>query len=77
MSNKRLPPGRHVYDSLNGLRVGAFAGLFAGAGIAALTGIAWFLAVGILAGGTVGYLWERRRIREDERQLPPVDDEAA
>jgi len=70
----RLPPGRQPYDALNGLRVGAFAGLVLGATAAALTRIAWFLLIGTIAGAIVGYAWERRRIREDLAALPPWDE---
>lgn len=69
-----LPPGRQPYDALNGLRVGAFAGLVLGATAAALTRIAWFLLIGTIAGAIVGYVWERRRIREDLAALPPQDE---
>ncbi|MEA2011143.1 MAG: hypothetical protein U9N78_10605 [Actinomycetota bacterium] len=67
----RLPPGRQPYDVLNGLRVGAFAGLALGAIATALTRVAWFLLIGVVAGAVVGYLWERRRIRDDLAALPP------
>jgi uncharacterized membrane protein len=70
----RLPPGRQPYDALNGLRVGAFAGLVLGATVAALTRIAWFLLIGAIAGTIAGYVWERRRIREDLAALPPHDE---
>lgn len=69
----RLPPGRQPYDALMGLRVGAFAGLAVGAGAAAVTRIAWFLLVGAIAGAVIGYVWERHRVREDLRALPPKD----
>jgi len=70
----RLPPGRQPYDALNGLRVGAFAGLALGAVAAAVTRVAWFLLIGVVAGAVIGYLWERRRIREDFSSLPPRDE---
>ena len=70
----RLPPGKQPYDALNGLRVGAFAGLVLGATVAALTRIAWFLLIGAIAGAIVGYVWERRRIRKDLAALPPQDE---
>lgn len=59
---------------LNGLRVGAFAGLALGAIAAAVTRVAWFLLIGVVAGAVIGYFWERRRIREDISALPPLDE---
>lgn len=70
----RLPPGRQPYDALNGLRVGAFAGLVLGATAAALTRIAWYLLIGTIAGAIVGYVWERPRIREGLAALPARDE---
>ncbi len=70
----RLPPGRQPYDALNGLRIGAFAGLALGATAAALTRIAWLLMIGTIAGALVGYVWERRRIREGLAALQPQDE---
>lgn len=70
----RLPPGRQPYDALNGLRVGAFAGLAFGAIVAAVTHVAWFLLIGVIGGAVIGYIWERRRISEDFSSLPPPDE---
>ena len=70
----RLPPGRQPYDALNGLRVGAFAGLAIGAGIAAVTRVAWLVLIGAIAGAVIGYTWERRRISQELDALPPVDE---
>ncbi len=72
----RLPPGRQPYDVLNGLRVGAFAGLALGAIVAAVTRIPWFLLLGVVVGAAAGYLWERGRSREDRSALPPKDTNA-
>jgi len=71
----RLPPGRQPYDLLNGLRVGAFAGLAVGAIATALTRIPWLLLIGAIGGAAIGYLWERRRLNEDLSTLPPRDEE--
>ncbi|MEN8234395.1 MAG: hypothetical protein ABFR89_05675 [Actinomycetota bacterium] len=75
MNDKRLPPGRQVYDALSGLRVGAFAGLALGAIAAAVTRSGWFLLIGAVAGAAIGYFWERWRIRDDLAKLPPRDAE--
>ena len=73
-NSSRLPPGRQPYDVLNGLRVGAFAGLALGAVAAAVTRIPWLLLIGVVVGAIAGYLWERRRLREDLAALPPSDE---
>jgi len=74
--SQRLPPGRQPYDALNGVRVGGFAGLALGAIAAAVTHVPWFLVIGVLLGAAAGYLWERRRIRQDRPALPPKDSSA-
>ena len=45
MTDRKLPPGRHVYDAFNGLRVGGVSGLLAGTGLAVLTGLFWLMLV--------------------------------
>lgn len=70
---QRLPPGRQPYDVLNGLRVGAFAGVALGAIVAAVTRIPWLLLLGVVVGAAAGYLWGRRGFREDRSALPPKD----
>jgi hypothetical protein len=61
----RLPAGRQPYDSLIGLRVGAVAGglLGAVAGLAMRT--PWPLLPGAVIGGAVGFLTERRKVRDE------------
>jgi hypothetical protein len=59
---------------LNGLRVGAFAGLALGAIAAAVTRIAWFLLIGVVVGALAGYVWERRRLSEDLSAVDPRDE---
>ncbi len=58
----RLPPGRQLYDPLNGLRVGVFAGVIVGGAVFALTGAVTALIGGAVLGGAVGYVSERRRL---------------
>ncbi len=65
----RLPPGRQPYDPLNGLRVGALAGGVLGAIGAAVTHIGWIILIGAVAGGAIGYLTERNRLRRGARRL--------
>lgn len=62
----RVPPGRQLYDPLNGFRVGALAGGLLGALITAATRAPWFLLAGAAIGGAVGYLSERRKLRGDD-----------
>ena len=69
-----LPPGRQPYDPLNGLRVGAFAGIALGALGAAITRIGWLLLVGAIIGGIAGYITERNRLRRETSRLHPPDD---
>ncbi len=67
----RLPPGRQLYDPLNGLRVGALAGGLIGAIVTAVTSIAfvWLVVAGAVLGGAVGYWYERRRLRREQAGL--------
>ncbi|MBT8207865.1 MAG: hypothetical protein KJO18_06305 [Acidimicrobiia bacterium] len=52
-----------VHESVNGLRIGAFAGGLLGAVLAAVIdpSIAWLIFVFGFIGGVVGYRLERRR----------------
>lgn len=61
---RRLPPGTHVYDQYNGMRVGGLVGALAGAILGALTApvMLWAIPVLAVAGASAGYLYERRRI---------------
>lgn len=64
-----LPPGRQPYDSLTGLRVGAVAGgLLGGLGGVAM-GTPWLLLAGAVIGAAVGYLTERRKVRNETQKL--------
>ena len=58
----RLPPGRQLYDPLNGLRVGVFAGVIVGAVAFAVTGLVWTLFSAAVLGGVIGYVSERRKL---------------
>ena len=69
-----LPPGHQPYDPLNGLRVGAFAGIALGAVGAALTRIGWLLLIGAVVGAVAGYVTERNRLRRETSRLHPPDD---
>lgn len=61
----RPPPGWQWYDPLNGLRVGALAGGVIGAVIAAVWSPVgfWLVIVTAAAGGGIGMMWVRRRLR--------------
>lgn len=65
----RLPPGRQPYDRLVGLRVGAVAGGVFGGIVGVVTGAPWLLLVGAGIGAVVGYLTERRKVRNEAQQL--------
>jgi hypothetical protein len=78
----RLPPGRQPYDPLNGLRVGALSGGLTGAVAAVVIGpvYAWLVLVGAVAGGAIGYWYERRSLRrarggvgQEGEQVPGED----
>lgn len=64
------------YDALNGLRVGAFAGGVFGAVIAAVTHIGWFILLGAIAGGSIGYARERSRLRADPSGGPQISSDS-
>ena len=70
---RRLPPGSHVYDQFNGMRVGGLVGALAGAILGGLTTpvMLWAIPVLAAAGAATGYLYERRRIA---RALAEIDD---
>jgi len=70
-ASPRLPPGRQLYDPLNGLRVGAFAGGLIGGIVTAVTTIAlvWLVVAGAIVGGAVGYWYERHRLRREQASL--------
>ncbi len=59
----RLPAGRPPWDTLNGFRVGAFAGGILGALVMLVAGRSafWVVLVGAAVGGAVGYWVERRK----------------
>lgn len=67
----RLPPGRQLYDPLNGLRVGGLAGGLIGGIVTAATSIAlvWLVGAGAIVGGAFGYWYERRRLRREQARL--------
>jgi len=65
----RLPPGRQPYDRLVGLRVGAVAGGLFGGIVGVVTGAPWLLLVGAGIGAVVGYVTERRKVRNEAQQL--------
>ncbi len=74
MSEKRrsLPAGRPPWDTLNGIRVGGFAGAMLGGLLTALIGVsmAWLIVVGAALGAVLGYWTELRqrnqgRLRQD------------
>lgn len=67
----RLSPGRQPYDALNGLRIGAIAGGLLGGATAAVTRIGWFVIIGAVIGGVIGYFWERHRMRMDDTDASP------
>ena len=56
-----LRPGQQPYDALNGIRIGAIAGALVGIIALALIGMGGPVAVILLsvAGGVIGYAWER------------------
>lgn len=58
-------PGRMPYDPFNGMRVGGLAGALIGGGLFVLTGFAWLILVWAIAGGVLGYLWEKRQIERE------------
>lgn len=62
---KRSPlrPGRQPYDPLNGLRVGGLVGGVLGGIATAITSIGnvWLVVGGVIVGGAIGYLSERRK----------------
>jgi len=60
----RIPPGRQLYDPLNGFRVGGFAGALIASLVVAAVGMAyvWLALVGAVLGGAIGYWSERRRL---------------
>jgi len=65
----RLPPGRQPYDRLVGLRVGAVAGGLLGGVVGAVMGTPWLLVAGAVIGAAVGYMTERRKVRNEAQQL--------
>lgn len=65
----QLPPGRQPYDSLTGLRVGAIAGGLLGAVGAVVLNAPWLILVGAIIGAASGYLTERRKVRDETREL--------
>jgi hypothetical protein len=69
---RRVPPGTHVYDQYNGMRVGGLVGAVLGAVLGALTSpvMLWAIPVLAVAGAAAGYRYERRRI---DRQLAELD----
>jgi predicted lipid-binding transport protein (Tim44 family) len=64
-----LPPGRQPYDSLTGLRVGAVAGGLLGGLGGAVMRTPWLLLAGAGIGAAVGYLTERRTVRNETQKL--------
>ena len=65
----QLPPGRQPYDSLTGLRVGAIAGGLLGAVAAVVLNTPWLILVGAVIGAASGYQTERRKVRDETRDL--------
>ncbi len=65
----RLPPGRQLYDPLNGFRVGGFTGAIVGTLAAVAAGVAylWVAFAGAAVGGAIGYWSERRKLH----RVPP------
>lgn len=63
--SESLPPGRPPWDTLNGLRVGGFAGAIFGGLLTMLVGasVAWLILVGAACGAALGYWTERRKRR--------------
>jgi hypothetical protein len=59
-----LRPGQQPYDPLNGLRVGGLAGGILGGIATAVTSVGnvWLVVVGVVLGGAIGYLYERRKM---------------
>jgi hypothetical protein len=70
-SSARLPPGHPPWDTINGFRVGGFAGALLGAIPAVIVGglAVWLIPIGAVVGGAIGYWTERRKQR-----LPPSED---
>jgi hypothetical protein len=62
----RLPPGHQPYDPLNGFRIGAVAGGILGAIVMVVTSLTslWVMLIGAFIGGVIGFLYQKRRLRE-------------
>ena len=63
-----LPAGRQPYDPLVGLRVGAIAGGILGVILLAISSLAsfWFVVIGAVAGGAIGYWTERFKLSGED-----------
>ena len=66
MTEHRPRPGRMPYDTIIGMRVGGVSGALVGGGLFVLTGFAWLIVLGAVAGGLVGYFWEKRAIEREK-----------